>query len=815
MEDPWGSPWAEETSQPDVKLADQVTHQPVTREKTTAFEHVNSSPWDDNEGFGDWAAVPEDIVDGSTGLDIIKKRSPVNWDVETPKEDTDDEVGDGFNTSTSRWLTQNISNNESKLTILGVEEPIAREPSPDPWAPAIKPALSEIDTEIHAEIQPIEDRTGNIEGVASEDDHEDRHDVLEVIELSTQSDNFVTAVLDSPQSDNSPLSITRSARASSEDTVIAVKGKGRPEDESPTSRPSSSPSDSSHHGDNYPESPRTSFEEDPNRTPITKGTPSKVQELVELFESRTQRNGSKAVVSNKGDASGNLNSIETSAEDFGDFEDGDVEITNSSDSISVVEAPNIIATSTSGAKRTGEVRSKTEIQCPPPSFDVDISFINQIFEVEESTTDETAHPSTDAIDFESDDTFSSTEQRKTWYRVSRYGTMRKHNLGNDEDYSRVAWNTSQIHTDTLKFVARWMEEDRIGAGVILGGSNKLGSLFGWRENSTLPGTSGPTKAEARLSMQQPLPQASTQHRSSELIAPARLSLDMKPPKPVAPQFGWSSFEPGPAIDPGASGNVQPLFPPPSSAVSNVNAFPTQSTTVPSPNPFGFQSLPASITPTQSTKTAPCAKIAVINPPPLNTITTSTNTNSDDDDWGDMISSPVAVTTQPTQGRKLRHKPSRSVVDVISNVVPDNASSARPNHTASFSLRGSSSSPPKKNNMAAAIFDPAQQIASTPSTAPPASDPWESADFSFFDTLTPAVKPTSKLPPENPTPAPSIATQKSFTARIHQNSAVSESSSPSLTPPNADTQYQQTESEVERIVRNIVQGLPDLNYMLRR
>jgi hypothetical protein len=70
------------------------------------------------------------------------------------------------------------------------------------------------------------------------------------------------------------------------------------------------------------------------------------------------------------------------------------------------------------------------------------------------------------------DSFSSTEERKTWYRISRYGTMRKYNAGDDENYVRVNWTQSQVRADALKIVARWIEEDRISGRVVLGGQQR-------------------------------------------------------------------------------------------------------------------------------------------------------------------------------------------------------------------------------------------------------------------------------------------------------------------------------------------------------
>ncbi|KKP03167.1 hypothetical protein THAR02_04737 [Trichoderma harzianum] len=85
-----------------------------------------------------------------------------------------------------------------------------------------------------------------------------------------------------------------------------------------------------------------------------------------------------------------------------------------------------------------------------------------------------------------DDTFASSSERRAWYRVSRYGSKRKHDLGGDENYVRVSWSKSQVRERTTQTVRRWMEEDSITGRVVLG--RRLGGsgavMFNW--NSPAP-----------------------------------------------------------------------------------------------------------------------------------------------------------------------------------------------------------------------------------------------------------------------------------------------------------------------------------------
>ncbi|KAF4120596.1 hypothetical protein GMORB2_3034 [Geosmithia morbida] len=72
------------------------------------------------------------------------------------------------------------------------------------------------------------------------------------------------------------------------------------------------------------------------------------------------------------------------------------------------------------------------------------------------------------------DGFGTGSERRAWQRLSRFGTMRKHNLGLDDDhYVRIDWaHSSAVRKTTLKTVRRWMEEDSIAGRTVLGGGAK-------------------------------------------------------------------------------------------------------------------------------------------------------------------------------------------------------------------------------------------------------------------------------------------------------------------------------------------------------
>ncbi|KAL9471319.1 hypothetical protein ACSS6W_009260 [Trichoderma asperelloides] len=158
------------------------------------------------------------------------------------------------------------------------------------------------------------------------------------------------------------------------------------------------------------------------------------------------------------------------------------------------------------------------------SYPVDLTKLDDLF------------PSTPAITTEAelvpdviiDDTFASSSERKAWYRISRFGSKRKHDLGDDDNYVRVGWSGSQIRDRTTQTVRRWMEEDSITGRVVLG--RRLGGsgavMFNW--NSTAPVEIGEFLGR--------------HSRNSSMTARSAA------PSPTASSFGWaSSVPPSPAV----------------------------------------------------------------------------------------------------------------------------------------------------------------------------------------------------------------------------------------------------------------------------
>lgn len=153
------------------------------------------------------------------------------------------------------------------------------------------------------------------------------------------------------------------------------------------------------------------------------------------------------------------------------------------------------------------------------SYPVDFTKLDDLF------------PSTPAITIEAelvpdviiDDTFASSSERKAWYRISRFGSKRKHDLGDDDNYVRVGWSGSQIRDRTTQTVRRWMEEDSITGRVVLG--RRLGGsgavMFNW--NATAPVEIGEFLGR--------------HSRNSSMTVRSAA------PSPTASSFGWASSVP--------------------------------------------------------------------------------------------------------------------------------------------------------------------------------------------------------------------------------------------------------------------------------
>merc|ERR1712093_926798 len=173
-----------------------------------------------------------------------------------------------------------------------------RQPSPDPWAIKIQ------------DKEPTAELTESLEITAKEQ-------VRSGVKLETgkagspkpqilQSSNE-TLVPESDSESEATSTIGENIRGNAEnqdprtgedlEKVSEGKTSSESQESGPISRPSSSPSERSHHGELPQESPRTSFDEEPkqNRPQVARKVSTKVQELVQHFDTLAKKEDLEAV----------------------------------------------------------------------------------------------------------------------------------------------------------------------------------------------------------------------------------------------------------------------------------------------------------------------------------------------------------------------------------------------------------------------------------------------------------------------------------------------------------------------------------------
>jgi hypothetical protein len=855
MDDPWGSPWAEEEEVPihprlvSKKSDSEVKPTTPVQPSTLALDEKTNSPWDDadNSGFADWAAIPEDI--GNTRrLDSTDKEWEGNSEPDIQlKASLPAELP--WNNAAERpvkvfpKLSPSSEPNFAELS---------RQSSPDPWA-----------VQFNREDEPTSTNYRDGEGVK-----------VDSSEVLTGEEKFAEEVV-CPLGDEilsggstTPLgkvvsqdgSILQPAADILEASLAGVKEEistQTPDTEVVSSRPSSSPSEHSHHEEHFHESPRTSIDEEPKRSQIPRKVSSKIQELVEHFDGlakpvqslelvRAVSQGILEVpdspVPNEDSqeqsysvASGDESQTDGDMDDFGDFEDGNSDIEESS---SKGFFPAQGSSDLSPEAEFGKERDVPPRKNPGPViFNIVPSDLARVY------PEDGFIPSTENVfvpDRDLDNTLATTEQRKTWYRISRYGTKRKHDNGDDENYARVTWPQSHVRQDTLKIVSRWMEEDRISGHVVLGGVGKGSSVFGWSDAKAAP----IPIAQAFASKQGKKPEPSTttpvpevprewpkglvrSRSTSKTRSPSKarrrsslksisISEEVPAPKVPIPNFGWSAT-PGPASNQARVATTSAYSPavdsksPPRKSRSSHRSTTSVSSSV--------TAVPKDVSSALTSRKPSISRASVPKPPILDVAKLQ---DEDDDEWGEMVASPVIAVAPilPILPKVTIHKKSQSfgklpTIDDMPRSTISPLAVQQPDHrrppsfdeilalkpsTTIPSLSSKTSNGMNSNLMQASVPDPVLPTV-TPINANTLSngDPWASADFSFFEASVSPVK---------------------LTPNVIQKPAVSKTvkfSTPAPVPTEASRNKWKSKEEIEQdmIVERVVKGLPDLSYMLKR
>jgi hypothetical protein len=922
MDDPWGSPWADEVQlthsnktpvKEDDDLARPTTLTTTIKASSSALrQQTNTSPWedvsverDDNE-VGKWADVPtkagvglDGAIDGWVGdisdtADNNLHKSPMP-------------VNDGFKL---RWNDASLAQEEPVAhlapSLLTTAVEVVRQPSPDPWGFG---ELSSPRTDVHDTYEGAqeEDVKSNATIVdldmqeSASAEHKTQGSTPKLLDNLLDTNEAVELDLNYNNKPESNANLAKSAQFQENelplsDSAINPVRLSITQDADPTSsRPSSAPSDGSRHDDTFVESPRTSLDDEPKRIQTMRQA-SKVQELVEHFDTLAKREETPGLedgrisaaggstygpnnrledVDNE-DEGGNEQDEETDANmqnesedsdddfgDFGDFEEGQSDANKTvaarTDLEAVVAPPSTNPKPITKRAKSGTPKDGIPISHGPVEFIPNISLLDKMYpELQDDPTPEKIF----IPDVIPHDSFSSTEERKMWYRVSRYGPMRKHESGDDENYVRVNWVKSQVREETLKVVARWIEEDRISGRVVLGGGSKAGSMFGWNDSKSTPASIAVAFAERNprkkkesvgsfpiTEIPREWPKGLVRERSiskgrstskprrRSSIKPVRGTEDAAPgkvdaPVPAGADFGWSSEK--------TFANLQSSTSPSQSShkvsgsISRIVSVSKPSS--PAPH-IPLKSKHASIKSVSKTSDLvpqsvfPASKSDTIIPPPSpkSAIPDSTLAKAEidaDDDWGEMISSPVVgIAPMPPVQNTLHHKRSQS----FGNIPPVNPTQPlvrapldqnhRPVADVDQILTPGSVSAQPASPPAAPDTTSKDEILSPPQIPSPQplpgsnittsisqtsnSDVWASADFSFFDTAPASVSvpvPNTKhIPKAVSTPASSFA---------NLNAVVS-------SPVAPNTKRSKEEMAQDKIVEGILKNLPDLSYMLKR
>ena len=419
-------------------------------------------------------------------------------------------------------------------------------------------------------------------------------------------------------------------------------------------------------------------------------------------------------------------------------------------------------------------------RAPAIDVPVDLSRLDELFPLA-PPMDVEPEPLPDVI---IDDTFASTEERKTWYRVSRFGSMRKHNLGNDDNYVRMDWAHSAAREQTLKTVRRWMEEDSIAGRVVLG-SRRTGaigtSVFNWDSAAPEVGIGELLGKKA---------QPKTHSRKASLISKASAG------SPTVANFGWGSPAVSPTTGSFPISSMDSIASPQSSRPQSLIQPPDQGFTKPLEEVERYKSKPAPLAMPPSnpigrpsidqTLVASLASPLEVSAPKHEVV------DDDEDDWGEMVSSPTAT------GNDIFDKSAMN---------------------ASFQATGNRS-PPADNRQTgkSGSFDRPGSQTSMNVPDQLASNPWDFDNLdSFGGAPTRAFSPQSNGPSENVAESPRTPTVSSFPTASSpvmpfsppppiQTPAVKlaedQAAPGSLQPQDADA------------AARIISSLPDLTYMLK-
>ncbi|KAL2022358.1 hypothetical protein VTK56DRAFT_5425 [Thermocarpiscus australiensis] len=794
MDDPWGSPWAATDSDKDQKLTlppkSELVPPPRAFLSASSSPRIpavlEQSPWGvDDDGFGEWTAA-SDAPSIQSGWGGGLGTSSPNLDT-PPRDDVFDR------TSPIAWP-------ETVATPKLVNGFAFRQPPPDPWAsecPSRRVSNDGTSTPrvVVDDARPVEapiDALAEVGVGLGADSVWDRPDVE-----GTRKQEEPPGKLEhvsSGSEDACKAEKTEPTEASDSHGRMSIESAARSH-EYQSSTPSNGNTD---HDDERCDSPVTSADEETKtQGRLSRKESGKVQELVVKFDGLARAASQESLSSRRGGSRSPLrvegkDGLEDVAE-FGDFEEANqdgpplpLETPAISPSEDKAAAPTLSAPSSPQSSDRPSIPDSQIARFKPPDFDIDSGLVEKLFESSPSVpTKHDRKVNHEVPDHIIRDSFTEISERKTWYRISRLGSSRRHNAGDEESYRRVAWPSSTVHEETIKIVRRWMEEDSIAGRVTLGGgiSKTQKNMFGW-DSSTEPvalaAVFGKKTSHSRASSLQ-----ITGFSSQGIEGPSKKALRSTAHRPsgsagpIVASFGWSSGLP--------SSEAQ-------TRILNGR-----------PEPVG---LPARDSKerlaTPQVSGAPFA-------PPRQTVTTSSpvsripaypesgKPDEDDDEWGEMVSSPA-------ESKLVQHGSAAQLsVDFPSSIT------SAPEIVAAAEIKN---------------LD-----------ALPTNYPWKSADFSVFESAPakPALHsngPSAIHIPQThsalePTPAHrskmAAVSSASVTAVSGPLELPARDPASTPTPPrvgplepcvDAKSRVNTPQNDHGEAAERIIANLPDLSYMLR-
>ncbi|ORY71406.1 uncharacterized protein BCR38DRAFT_416718 [Pseudomassariella vexata] len=824
MDDPWGSPWASsdaattQNEHPTPSPPKNLLSPPPKAFFGGLSNLTNHSLWTGDDGLRVWTGAEQaEQTATSPGWgawgDFGSHSPQLNLRADSPGK-----------ASPIAWPGSAATSPGLRPAERSRASSIFRSVSPDPWAAG---SLWNDKTD---EPSPVYPKSGSIPideyefGVVEPSEPQNALVIhVDEPELAKQSEGSVAVPSGEGQGKQVPRGIAwdEPPVASSELRQVHTESVAGVEHRDSPSRPSSTFSANSEHGPDRQDSPITSIDEDPKFRPhVRRKVSTRVLELVDKFDGMARAASeeppaqSSTTIESRGRSSSRVIAAEPQhSTDFGDLKDADPACERPRQMSTTSTSSNGSMTPKTRREGLVDFASKADtslIKAPIPTgpsipvqqlidkfgpikFEIDLQAIDKLFPDSPQVHDDEGPDLGGVSDRIIFDSFTTIEERKAWYRISRYGSMRKHNSGEEENYHRVAWRTSNLHDDTIRVVRRWMEEDSFSGKAMLG--NKRTSTFNW-DSTAAPveldkifgrKQSFHSRADSNASTHPPKQQPRSSGSIDERHESAGRITSLPPPAATVASFGWSSTAvKQPSAKQSAARDIQQLAKLPKPPQYTPSLGDAASKIVPKP---------------------PDAQ------PPMSVTGTTRPEDDEDDDWGEMVSSPineapVTISRAFTVESKYLDSPEPSLdIHTPQSVEHESPATAR----ASLSIDSIIATP----NPTAASKPDSQLSQQTPSIAPAPQlvstnpDPWASADFSLFKDIA-ATSTQSATSTERQTSTlstdPSLPSQKP-TSPMPDKAPPATRVSLSPVQPSQD-------GEQEQLVRDIIARLPDLTYMLR-